>query len=418
VSGQASASANPKLVVAAPTTAPASAGNVAVRATLKSKRSAKVKIARFYLNGRLVTTDRKFPFAIKGGVKFDTRKLPTTKPYLTFLVTYESVRQNGKIAKKSITKKIRVSFIGGGNVNAKSTAPLGPPKHGFPLVASEDFDGTSLNASSWNTQRYDSIDEETPGTPALSRPFNHAEGAAYNPDNVSVGNGQLDLRVSDDQASDPSAEDLTRSTGMVNSRGKFAFKYGYVETRAWVPQCNGCWPSFWIMPATGDNWPPEIDIFEFFQFSIYSRTYPHSVFHWTPDGPEGDDQFFEHYNTDDAPVPSPKPQEYGVTHPVGESGNYLDSWHTYGMLWTPDYVEIYVDNKLGARVNGASKIPQEPMYLIYMMAICRVDDDPAHDVENGGDGRQCTPETGTPAAGESMKIDYLRVYSNETTTSP
>ncbi|MBJ7353635.1 MAG: glycoside hydrolase family 16 protein [Thermoleophilaceae bacterium] len=416
MSGQSFAASGPKLAITAPTTAPASAGNVAVRATLKSKRRDRVRVARFYLNGRLVTIDRKFPFAIKPGVKFDTRTLPTAKPYLTLVVTYEWTRPNGKIGKKTVRKSVRVSFTGGGGVNAQSTGPLGPPKHGFPLAASEDFNGTALTESAWNTQRYDSIDEETPGTPALSRPYNYAEGAAYNPNNVSVSDGRLDLRISDEQAPDPSAGDLTRSTGMVNSKGKFAFKYGYVETRAWVPACNGCWPSFWIMPATGDNWPPEIDIFEFFQFSVYSRTFPHSVFHWTPDGPEGDNQFYEHYNSDDAPVPSPKPQEYGVTHPAGDLGNYLDSWHTYGMLWTPNYVEIYIDNKLGARVVGASKIPQEPMYLIYMMAICRVDStlDPEDIDENGHDTRQCNPDTGTPNAGESMKIDYLRVYSSNT----
>lgn len=415
VAGPAAAAKRPKLVVSSPTLAPTVPGNVAVRANLSAKRSTKVSIARFYVNGRLVTTDRSYPFAIKRGVKFDTRKLPTKRQYLDFLVTYEIGRKPGKVVKRLLKKRVKISFTGfDPNVNAKGQ-PFDPANPGYPLVFDEKFNGPALDTSMWNNQRTDSIDEETPGTPAMSRPFNYAEGAAYNPDNVSVSGGQLDLRVSDDQAPDPSAGDLTRSTGMVNSKGKFAFKYGYVETRAWVPQCNGCWPSFWIMPATNDNWPPEIDIFEFFQFSIYSKTYPHTVFHWTPDGnDEGDNQFFEHYNSDDAPVPSPKPQEYGVTHPAGESGNYLDSWHTYGLHWTPNYVEVYVDGKLGTRINGASKLPQEPMYLIYMMAICRVDTDPSHDVENGGDGRQCTPETGTPDAGESMKIDYLRVYSNDT----
>jgi beta-glucanase (GH16 family) len=67
------------------------------------------------------------------------------------------------------------------------------------------------------------------------------------------------------------------------------------------------------------------------------------------------------------------------------------------MLWTPDYAEIYFDGKPGARVTGASKLPQEPMYLIYQMAI-----------EKYFDGQP------SPAAGSTMKIDYLRVYSNDT----
>lgn len=403
--GSAMAASGPKLVVTSPGISPAIPGNVTVSATLSTPRSAKIKRARFYVNNKLVTTDLRQPFAIKKGVKFDTRKLPSKKPYLDILVRYEQLKPNGKTVKKSLKKRVRVSFLAG-DVGAKGT-PL-PPTHGYRLALDEEFNGNSLNTSVWNDQRLDSIDEEDAGTPAMSRPYNYAEGAAYNPDNVSIDGGDLKLEVTDEQAPDPSAAGITRSTGMVNSNKKFSFKYGYVETRAWVPECNGCWPSFWMMPATNDNWPPEIDIFEFFQFSIYSRTYPHTVFHWVPDGAEGDDQFFEHYNTDDAPVPSPKPQEYGVTHPAGENGNFLDSWHTYGLLWTRDFVEVYIDGKLGTRINGASKLPQEPMYLIYMMAICRVDDDPSHQ------DRQCTPETGTPDAGEAMKIDYLRVYSNET----
>ncbi|MGH2960558.1 MAG: glycoside hydrolase family 16 protein, partial [Solirubrobacterales bacterium] len=292
VSGQASAASKPKFVVSAPTAAPVSYGKIPVRATLKSKKSAKVSIARFYLNGRLITTDRKYPFAIKRGFKFDTRTLPASKPYLDFLISYERGKKPGKVTKKSLKKRVRLAFTGlpFPNVNAKGSG-FDPANPGYPLAFNEEFDEPTLDTSIWNDQRTDSIDEETPGTPAMSRPYNYAEGAAYNPDNVSLADGKLRLTISDEQAPDPSAEGLTRSTGMVNSRGKFAFKYGYVETRAMVPECNGCWPSFWIMPASNDNWPPEIDIFEFFQFSIYSRTYPHSVFHWTPDGDEGDDQF-------------------------------------------------------------------------------------------------------------------------------
>jgi hypothetical protein len=411
VCGQASAASKPKFVVSAPTTAPLAYGKVPVRASLKSNKSAKVRVARFYVNGKLVTTDRRTPFKIKGGVKFDTRKLSKSKPYVTLLVKYEQIKKNGKIAKKSLKKRIRVSFIGSGNVNAKGT-PLAPP-FGYPLAYSEEFNGNSLDTSIWNDQRYDSLDEGTPGTPAMSRPYNYAEGASYNPNNVSVGDGELTLKLTDDQAPHPSGAGLPRSTGMVNSKNKFSFKYGYVETRAMVPGCNGCWPSFWIMPSTNDNWPPEIDIFEYFQFSVYSKPYPHTVFHWKPDGPEGDDQFEWHTSENDF-VPSPKPQEWFVTHPSGKDVNYLNQWHTYGLLWTKDYAEIYVDGKFGARVTGASKLPQEPMYLIYMMAICRVDDDPTGDIINGVDTRQCTPETGASPAGPEMKIDYLRVFSHDT----
>jgi beta-glucanase (GH16 family) len=188
---------------------------------------------------------------------------------------------------------------------------------------------------------------------------------------------------------------------MVNTKNKFKFKYGYVETRAWVPECGGCWPSFWIMPATDDHWPPEIDIFEYFQFASYTRSFPHSVFHYKPDGDLGPYPF-EHHTSETDDVPSPKPQEWMVTHPAGDDGNYYNGWHTYRMHWTPDYVDLQVDRNPALRFSGASKIPQEPMYLIYMMAICDID------------GTVCTADKSVPAAGNSMKIDYLRVYSDNT----
>lgn len=396
VSGQASAASKPRFIVSAPTTAPLAYGKVPVKASLGAKKSAKVRVARFYVNGKRVTTDRRTPFKIKSGVKFDTRKLPKSKPYLYLSVTYEQLSKNGKVSKKTLKKRVRVSFIGG-DVTAKGGGPRPTPPFGYPLAFSEEFDGTDLDTDVWNDQRYDSLDEQVPGTPAMARPYHLHEGAAYGTDNVSVADGKLNLTLLDQPASDPSAVGFDRSTGMVNSKGKFSFKYGYVETRAWVPECQGCWPTFWIMPSANDDWPPEIDIFEFINVAAYRSQIPHTVFHWKPDGPEGDNQGFEHrYDPDSNPN---KPQEWFVTRPAGETGNFMGQWHTYGLLWTPDYAEIYFDGNLGARVNGASKLPQQSMYLIYQMAIALA-------------------KEGSPAAGSTMKIDYLRVYSRDTQTGP
>lgn len=223
--------AKPKLVVTSPTPAPALPGRVRVKASLRAPRSARIKSARFFVNGKLVTKDRKSPFAVKRGVRFDTRSLPTKKPYVTIVVKYRATKPNGKPITKSLKKRIRIAFAGG-DVDAKGGRR--PPMEGYALVLDEQFNGDSLDRTLWNDQRTDSIDEEVPGTPAMSRPFNVDEGAAYGPENVSVADGLLKLVLSDTPTSDPSAAGYDRSTGMVNTKGKFAFKYGYVETRAWV----------------------------------------------------------------------------------------------------------------------------------------------------------------------------------------
>jgi beta-glucanase (GH16 family) len=301
---------------------------------------------------------------------------------------------------------VRISFtaIPTPKVDAKEApAPLYDPlSSGFPLALDEEFNGPSLDTALWNTGRYDTRDNQPGDDPPFSRPYNGAEGAAYGPDNVSVSDGSANLTILDSPAPGAPA-DLPRSTGMINSMNKFSFKYGYVETRAMVPDCGGCWPAFWMVPDD-NSWPPEIDIIEYMHFPNYHPGYPHTVFHYAVDGDEGDDQGFEHQIS----TPPGKPnewQEWMVTRPAGWTANFLGEWHTYGLLWTPNYASVYIDGHLGATVTGASKIPQKAMYLIYQMAICRTDG-------ASSDGSNCTPELSTPAAGNAMKIDYLRVYTN------
>lgn len=376
-------------MINSPGSSPVKPGKVGFSAILKAPRAAKIRSARFFVNGKLITSDRSYPFATKKGFKFDTRKLPASRPYITLVASYVQIKRNGKTVQRKLSKRVRVRFV------PSDTGPPPPSWQGYKLALDEEFNGDALDTSLWNDQRQDSIDQDDSDEPALSRPFNVDEGAAYGPDNVTLADGALNLTLLDTPAPDPSAADYDRSTGMVNTNGKFAFKYGYVETRAWVPDCMGCWPTFWMMPANNDDWPPEIDIFEYVCIPAYPARYPHAVFHWAPDGPEGDDQFQHTSSEDDSGIPSPKPQEWFTTRPMGQSGNYMGQWHTYGLLWTPDRAVVYFDGQPRVTVYGASKLPQQSMYLIYQMAIMK-------------------PERGVPPAGSAMKIDYLRVYSNET----
>lgn len=373
-SGQAAAATSPRLVVSAPTTAPSIPGKVAVSASLNSSRSEKVRVARFYVNNILVTTDRRYPFKVKRGVTFDTRQLPAAKPYLRLAVKYDQRRKSGKIAKMTLKKSIRVAFLitPDPNVNAQSTGPPPvPTKFGYPLAFSDDFGGAALSTERWNTQRSD------PGY-APGHVYNDLEGAGYLTSNVSVSGDVLSLKTS----LTPAAGEST-STGMVNTRGKFSFKYGYIETRALVPKCSGCWPAFWILPYTPQfAWPPEIDIYEYVDSSKFP--YPYSTLHWIPDNvSEGDDHPDHHASA---------LEEYFNTTPGGKVNDFTGGWHTYGMLWTKNYVEFYLDGELGSRVDGETKIPQQAMYPIFVLSA----------------GDHAT--YGTPA-GSTMKVDYMRVFT-------
>lgn len=356
-------------------------------AKLSAKRSARIKSAKFYVNGKKVTTDNRYPFKVKRGVKFDTRNLPTAKPTVRLSVVFKFRKANGKLKTRTLKRSVRVKFFLNSNpsVGAQAIPSPVPTAFGYPLAFSDEFDGASLNLGKWNTQRYDQLDGWN--TPPLSEPYNGLEGAAYATNNVSVANGALNLKLSNTKAPG-SADKYTRSTGMVNSKNKFSFKYGYVETRAWVSDCLGCWPTFWIMPDN-NTWPPEIDIFEFINPSGAPKRFPHSIVHWKPDGPEGDNQ--HQWETSGSGV---KAQEQFTTYPVGQNVDYMGEgqWHTYGMLWSENSVKFYVDGVLGTEVVGKTKLPQQAMYLIYQMAIGN-------------------SSFGDPAEGSTLSVDYLRVFS-------
>lgn len=404
MSGQASAAAKTKLVVSSPSTKAAVPGKISVRAQLNARRSANIVSAKFYVNGKRITTDNRYPFKVKRGVKFDTRNLPSSKRTVRFSVVFKFRKSNGKLKKRTLKKNVRVKLLLNTNpsVGAQATPepqlPPNPPvptAYGYPLAFSDDFTGSSVDTSRWNTQRYDALDGWTVNNPPLFRPFHELEGAAYNTNNVSVADGALNLKLNGPASPAAAAAGHTRSTGMVNSKGKFKFKYGYVETRVWVSDCIGCWPTFWIMPEN-NTWPPEIDIFEFVNPESAQKRFPHSIVHWKPDPPAGDDQHPDWFET----IDGIKSQEWFTTYPVGKSVDYMGTgeWHTYGMLWKQDRVDFYVDGELGSSVVGASKLPQTPMYLIYQMAIGDPNKFPA----------------GVAPDGSTLSVDYLRVFSANT----
>ena len=95
----------------------------------------------------------------------------------------------------------------------------------------------------------------------------------------------------------------------VTTEGKKTFTYGFLETRMWVPDHGGYWPSFW-MTAPGIALP-EVDIAEFFTASD-GKLHPFVNLHWGAD-------WSQH-------------QEYRLQM-MGTTGtSYGGAWHTYGCL--------------------------------------------------------------------------------------
>lgn len=113
--------------------------------------------------------------------------------------------------------------------------------------------------------------------------------------------------------------------GRINTRGKFAFRFGRAAARMKLPAGIGLWPAFW---ALGEGkWPQsgEIDIME----SVGDPAWVSAAVH----GPDysGESALVNRYYFD-------------AQHPA-------TSWHVYGLDWKPDEMTFTVDGLIIYRVN-------------------------------------------------------------------
>ena len=218
------------------------------------------------------------------------------------------------------------------------------------LVFSDEFNGTELDSSKWGSGRY-------AATTAGDAPFNpHLEAAYYASSQVTEANGNLYLTLAPSKAV-LDGKAYSYSSGMIQSEGHFALTPGtYIESRVKINSCDGCWNAFWAQPSK--KWPPEIDIFEFFQ----PNSAPRFNFHPESGLENG-------------------PASYGQ-----KNASYLDEFHTYGMYWDGHLATPYLD--------GTPYLPQPagteiPLYVIFNLTVY--------------DGH-------SPPAGSNMAIDWVRAW--------
>ncbi len=153
------------------------------------------------------------------------------------------------------------------------------------------------------------------------------------------------------------------TSGLITSKDTFSQEYGYFEMRAEMPNEQGAWPAFWLLPAD-NSWPPEIDIME----GLGDATTAYMTEHSKSTGVHTHDQSVAHlYDT-------------------------ADDYHTYSVLWTADTITWYIDGDVVKTIATPPDM-HKPMYILANVAV-------------GG-------WAGTPADdfNAQMKIDYIRAYS-------
>lgn len=183
-----------------------------------------------------------------------------------------------------------------------STASAAEANH-WTLVAADEFDGSALDESRWNTY-------SGPTTAGVGR---------HDPANLAVSGGLLTITSHG------------RSTGGLAWAGGRA--YGAWEVRARAEPGTGYSPVILLWPDAED-WPlgGEFDLMEI------------------PEGDRRTNHMTLHYGAND---------DQSTTAQAGD----FTTWHDYAVAWNPGSVVGYIDGVEVFRSTVGPQVPQRPMHL-------------------------------------------------------
>lgn len=266
-----------------------------------------------------------------------------------------------RILRPGGTVALVVTVVAIGSISPVSAVPKGESAQAAPtLVWSEEFNGPSIDTSSWGfEQGY----------------IRNGEAQYYTnrPENARIENGNLVI-----EARRENYNGYAYTSASLTTQGKRQFQYGRFEMRAKIPTAWGTWPAWWGLggnvgsPPNYSGWPRsgEIDIMEMYRNTLL-------------------------YNVMDSQA-----QWFSTTEPV--PAGFGNDYHTWTMDWSSSRISLYLDGVLkrsynvdDATVNGYNPFRQ-PWFLIANLAI---------------GGSQGGDPSGTVFP-QRYYIDYIRVYQD------
>lgn len=238
---------------------------------------------------------------------------------------------------------------------------------GMDLVWQDEFAGTVLNAADWTFETGTGQDG-----------WGNNELQFYRSENTSLTGGKLVIT-----ARKEAYQGSQYTSSRIITAGKHQFRYGRVDIRAVLPKGQGLWPALWMLGANyqTDIWPKcgEIDIMEMVGGSGRENTV-HGTVHW--EGADG--KYASH-----------------TGHTTLANGTYADEFHVYSLVWTPQAITWYVDDKqfnvIDTTPGGLSEFQQE-FFLIFNVAV---------------GGRWPGSPDGTTIFPQRMIVDYVRVFQQK-----
>jgi beta-glucanase (GH16 family) len=249
------------------------------------------------------------------------------------------------------------------------------PGDALTLVWSDEFDAAQLDPETWFFEDGDGSQYGIPG-------WGNNELQWYLADSAQLQNGMLVITAREESSN---GKDYT--SARLNTRDRFAFRYGRIEARIRLPGGQGIWPAFWMLPQddTYGGWAAsgEIDIMEAVNLGASGGNTVHGTIHYGGAWPANV------FTGSAYVVPADATTEF----------------HVYAVEWDETEIRWYVDDVLYAMQNSwsttAAAFPapfDQPFYILLNVAV--------------GGNWPGAPDANTVFP-VTMEVDYVRVYQGE-----
>jgi beta-glucanase (GH16 family) len=188
------------------------------------------------------------------------------------------------------------------------------------------------------------------------------------------------------------------TSGRIHSQGKGDFLYGRFEARAMLPRGKGTWAAIWMLPSDPFRYATTCSEGDTWQGSETCDAWPNS----------GEMDFLEHVGYEMGHVHGTVHNRayYWINWEQRKGRILLDApdqdWHVYALEWSPEKVEVFVDDTLYfTYVNendGWESWPYDhPFHLVLNLAVGGM-----WGRAGGGIDDEIFPQR--------MRVDYVRVY--------
>ncbi|GGM28801.1 hypothetical protein GCM10011351_13500 [Paraliobacillus quinghaiensis] len=266
--------------------------------------------------------------------------------------------------------------------NSSDSSAINSPD--WKLSWSDEFEGDTLDESKWT---YDTGNGFVGADGTYTPGWGNEELQNYQEDNVSVEDGKLVLEAREETSSDEHGE-YDYTSGKITTRGKFSQKYGRFEAKMALPEGQGYWPAFWMMPEDDvyGGWAAsgEIDIME---NSGSNLSHIGGAIHYGGQWPNNT------YTAKDYHFPD---------------GQDITDFNVYAVEWEPGEIRWYVNGDLYQTLNNWNTTSKgnpakfaypapfdQEFFMILNLAI--------------GGWYGGGPDETTPIPGD-VKVDYVRAY--------